>query len=72
VPKVIFRSAPNQQILADIAKNDKNQDLRVTAAWTLGDKRILADIAKNHPDKGVREHAAELLTIPKQKLVAPR
>jgi hypothetical protein len=45
----------DQALLADIAKNDKSNDVREAAVAKLNDQALLADIAKHDKDEDVRE-----------------
>jgi hypothetical protein len=49
-------------VLADFAKNDKDQGVRKEAVARLTDQTIIADIAKNDSDKDVHEEAVAKLT----------
>ncbi|MDM8522209.1 HEAT repeat domain-containing protein [Desulfococcaceae bacterium HSG8] len=58
----------DQNVLADIAENDSDPDVRQVAAEKLTDQKLLADIAQNDSDPDVRQVAAEKLTD--QKVLA--
>ena len=66
VRKEAVKELIGQNILADIAKNDKDGRTRFWAAEGLSDKvlaqEIFADIAKSHEDWHTRLHAAEGLS----------
>jgi hypothetical protein len=51
-----------QSVLADIAKNDKDSDVRRDAVKRVTDQSVLADIAKNDKDSDVRTAAVERVT----------
>lgn len=49
----------DQEILAEIAKNDSDKDVRKEAVKKISNESVLADIAENDSDKDVREEAVE-------------
>lgn len=60
-PDVAERACPAvervtaQTVLADIAKNDKDIDVREAAVGHVTEQGVLADVAKNDEDYNVRE-----------------
>jgi hypothetical protein len=49
-------------LLADIAKNDEDSDIRKAAVERVTDQSVLADVAKNDEDSDVRKDAVERVT----------
>lgn len=60
----------HQTLFADIAKNDKNENVRKAAIKKLTDQTLLADLAKNDESADIRMAAIENLGEQQQELFA--
>ena len=55
------RGITNSDLLAQIARTDKEKDVRIAAVRMLKDQRILADVARRDSNDSVRKAAVEQL-----------
>lgn len=51
----------DQDMIIDIARNDSDPDVRLTAVQMIQDQTVMADIAREDPEEIVRKRASQML-----------